>query len=102
MSQILQDNPERLAKVIDGVNEATRARRANEALYQLGLTYHEGLPIDQIGSILSENGFDTESLEGIYCGDSGRASDPVSAKRYLCLTWYRMPSRRFEIVAYVS
>ena len=82
--------------------EAKAAKNVNNRLHELGLTYHEGLPLDTIATLLSAHGFRGEAMDGIYTGTEGRMSDQVSAKRWIHMTWYKMPSGRFEIVAYVN
>lgn len=75
--------------------------RVNDKLYRLGITYHDGLPINLIDAILTENGFNALS-EGIYTGHDGKHSEPVGFNSYLHLSWHRMESGRYEIVAYVN
>ena len=80
---------------------AQRKRRVNSELYQVGLTYYDSLPMAPVDSILTSHGF--ASLEhGLYCGNEGRINEPVGDNTYLTMTWYRMSSGRFEIVAYVN
>jgi hypothetical protein len=80
--------------------------RANEALHTLGKTYHDGLPIPEISEILAKHGMSAEGLSGIYCGEQGSTNAQVGTinrrSLYLHLNWYKMPSGRFEIVAYIN
>lgn len=78
----------------------TRRRRVNEALYTLGLTYHVGLPVQQVDEILQQNGF--ELPEGIYCGRDGSVREGIGDQTYISFTWHTMPSGRYEVVAYVN
>jgi len=85
-------------------NETKKARkRVNAALALMGRIYHTGLPLDAICKLLTENGFNPSELDGIYCGHDGRiGSVSVSNYTYFAMTWHRMESGRFEVVAYVS
>jgi hypothetical protein len=38
----------------------------------------------------------------ILCGREGRIHEAVGHNRWLALTWYKMDSGRYEVVAYVS
>ena len=84
--------------------EKRKAQRVvNNALHALGTTYHDGLPIGQVVDTLHAAGFTaTENLEGIYCGREGRLAEHVGDNVYLSLSWYKMPSGRYEVTAYVS
>lgn len=76
--------------------------KANVALYELGLRYHEAIPSKEIDHILITNGFKTLEF-GIYCGRDGRIIEQVGDNVWLTLTWHKMEiSGRYEIVAYLS
>jgi len=81
-----------------------KARRlAGNAIGQLTHNrYFESLPISDVASILQSHGFDPAGLVGIYVGHEGRIHEQVGAKTFLSLSWYRMPSGRFEITAYLT
>lgn len=71
--------------------------------------YFDLIPLDEIFSIVeSFEGLQVvdeagEAWSGFLCGESGQAHFKITnAKFYLHLSWYRMPSGRYEIVAYVS
>lgn len=83
------------------INEAKARTKANEALHEVGLTYHPFIPNATIDNILVANGF-RPMEEGIYCGREGRCSEQVSDKTWITMTWYKMPSGNYEIVAYLS
>jgi hypothetical protein len=93
--------------------------RINKELYAIG-TYHPSIPLDSIFSILScyqivpisEDGFE---WSGILCGEDSHCyfdmawisvltqESLVKVKNsVLALSWYRMPSGRYEIVTYVT
>lgn len=79
----------------------TARRRVNNSLHDLGTRYHDGIPVHEIDAILVANNFD-ETEPAIYCGRVGRALIPVGQKAWLALSWYKMESGRYEIVAYIS
>jgi hypothetical protein len=79
----------------------TRKNRANAALHALGLTYHQSIPLVDIDNILAANGF-LETEEAIYCGRDGRSQQPVAETVWLILTWHKMDSGTYEILAYLS
>ena len=79
---------------------------ANDLLHKLTTNqYFNGIPINQMSEILRVLGFNTANLEGFYCGHEGRCNERMSfldKEAWFTFTWYRMPSGRLEIVAYVS
>lgn len=81
-----------------------KARRlAGSAIGQLiHNRYFESLPIGEVSSILQSHGFDPRGLVGIYAGHEGRIHEQVGLRTYLNFSWYRMPSGRFEITAYLT
>lgn len=65
--------------------------------------YFPEIPVKQIGIILASFGLDTDFLNGIYCGRQGETSEMIpNSKIFFRMTWYRMESGNYEIVAYVS
>jgi hypothetical protein len=83
--------------------EAKNRKSASQAIAQfLKAVYFESIPVTAIADILGSFGFNTEPLNGIYCGDTGRVSEQVGAKTWLTIAWYRMPSGRYEITGYLS
>jgi len=81
--------------------ERNARRRVNNALNTLGRLYHDGLPIDRVDDILTAHGFEP-TQPAIYCGRDGRVTERVGERSYLTLTWHKMPSGRYEVVAYVN
>ena len=81
--------------------ERIARRLVNDRLHSLGLVYHVSLPISDIDNILGTYGFD-ETEPAIYCGRDGRCSQQVGAYTWLHLSWHKMESGRYEVVAYVS
>lgn len=82
--------------------ERAARNRVNEALYQLGREYHNGLPIAEIDAILTANGLQATE-PAIYCGRDGRSNEKVGERTYLSLSWHKMEvTGRYEVVAYVN
>jgi hypothetical protein len=83
-------------------NQLKRDTRAvNDALYGMGRTYHDGVPLTTVSELLVHYGFD--ALEDmLLCGHVGSFNAEVGRNRFLTLSWYRMESGRYEVVAYVN
>lgn len=75
-------------------------KKINRQLDALCREYHVGIPCEKINSILGE--FQLKMEDGIYCGWDGEMSEHVGQNTYIRMTWHKMPSGKFEIVAYVS
>jgi hypothetical protein len=87
--------------------------KINRKLYDMTFnTYFDSIPLDTITAILAESTVDIvdeagNKWEGLLLG---RSSNTTFALRectkilrcVLWLSWYRMPSGRYEIVVYVS
>jgi hypothetical protein len=82
-------------------NEPRARKVANELLFELSKTYYPAIPNGDIDAVLRAVGF-RELEPGIYCGHEGRMSEQVGPKSWFTMTWYKMPSGSYEIVAYVS
>ena len=78
---------------------ATRLRRVNSKLYQLGLTYHQSVPFEQIHCALSNHGFGPLTDEA---GNATSLHANVGGKSWIHITWHRMSSGKYEVVAYVN
>lgn len=83
--------------------EERRARRkVNDRLYDIGRTYPSSLPIAEINEALAHHGFD-ELESAIYCGREGNCSpQQVGERTWLALSWHKMESGKYEVVAYVN
>ena len=70
--------------------------------------YFTEIPLDQIFDIVNQNGLTVvdeagDPWSGFLCGSAGEAHFKVAGARfYLHLSWYTMPSGRYEIVTYIS
>lgn len=82
--------------------QLTRDTKAvNDALYGMGRTYHDGVPLQAVSDLLVHYGFD--ALEDmILCGREGNIHENVGRNRWLSLSWHKMESGRYEVIAYVS
>ncbi len=92
----------RAANVSKLRDRARMKRHANSALYDLNHNrYHDSIPVYDVDVILAQYGYNT--LEpAIYCGREGQIHEQVDARTWLTMTWYKMESGRYEIVAYLS
>lgn len=86
--------------LMDAKTERKLRTRVNRQLQQLPI-YHDGLPLTEIDNILAANGASALE-EAIYCGREGKVHEQVQSNTWLTMTWYKMESGRYEIVAYVS
>jgi len=105
MNQDTFDGFEAEGRILDRARikryRAAMFRQVNNELYALGKTYHDGVPLARIDEILSRADFDPLP-QMILCGREGRIHESVGHNRWLAMTWYKMESGRYEIVAYVS
>jgi hypothetical protein len=85
-------------------------KKINSALHGMG-NYHDKIPLDKIFSACEAEGLvpvmeDGERWAGMLCGENSRAVIELArggkVKKYLSLSWYKMPSGRYEVVSYVS
>jgi hypothetical protein len=86
--------------------ESTRRQRCNAELSGLP-TYHDAAPWAEIDAILSRHDFNpvpeadaVPTFGAAGCGD--RMHVKVGDATWLLVTIYRMPSGKYEVVAYVS
>ena len=82
------------------MNETKARNIANRELARMP-NYHRFIPTEDIDSALRLAGL-RELEPAIYCGREGSCISQVGEKSYLNLTWYKMESGNYEIVAYVS
>jgi len=82
--------------------EKNKAKNAvNGDLFYLGKRYHNFIPNAEIDKILTLRGLNALE-EGIYCGREGHVHEHVGEGLWLSMTWYKMSTGRYEIVAYVN
>ena len=82
-------------------------RAATAALVQACKGYHAHLPLAAIFAATRRFAepvdVDGEPWAGFLCGHNGRATiDLAGTKQCLQVQWYRMPSGRFEVNAYIA
>jgi hypothetical protein len=84
-------------------SDASDRNKVNRALSDMTRNkFFPKLPLAEVDAVLKQHGFDEWDSEGIYTGEDGRLNDPVGRNTWLALTWHKMPSGNYEIVAYVS
>jgi hypothetical protein len=76
--------------------------KTNKELQALCKTHYKSLPITEVKNILKANGFDSTVMDGMYTGSQGKVHAQIGKNRWIVFTWYKMPSGKFEINAYVS
>jgi hypothetical protein len=87
---------------MDASTERKARVKANNAFYALGRTYHDGLALHEIDTILRGNGF-TGMEPAIYCGRDGQVQGRVGRRTWITLAWHKMEySGRYEIVVYLN
>jgi len=92
-------------------------KKMNARFYELGKKYHEAIPLHDISVTLQDHGLellddDYTPWSGLLCGSNSQCTFNVGQhtdngydavkNSVLCLSWYRMPSGRYEIVVYLS
>ncbi len=91
----------RLQKRQEAAQLKRDANHVNEYLHEMGRAYHVSVPLDRVDDVLVACGFD-ELEPMILCGREGNIHENIGRNRFLSLTWYKMESGRYEVVAYVS
>ena len=79
-----------------------RLNRVNGILADLGRRYHDYLPVFQIDTALIESGFEPLDATVSFLGCEGRTHEPVGEDKWISISWHRMDSGRWEVVAYVN
>ena len=86
----------------------------NKALYPLTTKYHDAIPLSEIFGILKDFGLiviqeDGTPWAGLLCGneecvnfDLKTTDDQYVENACLAMSWYRMPSGRYEVNCYVA
>ena len=94
------DTVSSVAPLVTAKMEVKMRDRVNAELSLLPI-YADGLQLEEIDTILQSNGFN--GLEAaIYCGADGASHEQVGPRTYFKMTWHKMESGRYELVAYVS
>ena len=101
--ETLQDTIDHAVRIESRKELVKAIRAANKQIAALIYNhYFERLPLAEFSEILRRAEIPFESLDGIYCGATGRATTRVADDHILVLSWYKMPSGRFEVTAYIS
>jgi hypothetical protein len=80
----------------------SKFNKVNTALTKLTRnTYFPHIPVNEINQILTSAGFN-QLEDGIYTGAEGSLVEKIGDKAHCMMTWYKMPSGRYEIVIYVN
>ena len=77
-------------------------KKVNVELEKINAERHTGMPMREIAIVLVNNGLDPEKIHENVHGDEGRLNVQVGPEIYFTMSWYRMESGRFEIVARAS
>ena len=90
-----------------GVKLAQRMRDVNHMLWECGKTYYESLgeAMYAVTASLSVNDFETQPFTDSCLLNQGKDKHqhaPVGERKYVSASYHRMPSGRWELVAYVS
>lgn len=80
---------------------AKERRSLNKDLQQFN-TYLDEIPAQGIAEVLEAHGFDGRVMDGIYTGEQGKMDEKIAKNSILWMTWYKMPSGRYEIVVAAS
>jgi hypothetical protein len=94
---------------MDTQTARTQKNSINKQLNALGKNYFPSIPLTLIFMIV-EMGFGSRIVDedgtrwnGLLLGDNSHTTFKIENRKYaLFLSWYKMPSGNYEIVAYVS
>jgi len=93
--------------------KASIRQKVNKALYPTTTVYHDAIPLDDIFACLKSEGLIVvdeagQPWEGMLLGSDSNATFDLQLdgeaidNAVLILSWYKMPSSRWEINCYVS
>lgn len=77
-------------------------KKVNEDLKPVNAHYHTGMPLRDITLVLTKHDLDPSQVQEHLHGDEGHLNVQVGPEIWLSLSWYRMESGRYEIVANAS
>lgn len=87
----------------DSKDETKAYHAAQKAIIKHGHNnYTESIPVQDHADILEQHGFSGSALDGIYTGREGHADQQVGPNTFHHMSWYKMPSGRYETTAYLS
>jgi len=83
-------------------------KSVNAALYEMSKVYHEAIPLSAMFELCEKVGLepvceDGTPWSGFLCGREGRAVFELKdCRKSLVVSWYKMPSGRYEVTPYVA
>jgi hypothetical protein len=77
-------------------------KKVNADLEPINAQKHTGMPLREITLVLTKHDLDPSKVQEHLHGDEGRLHVQVGPEMWLTMTWYRLGSGRYEIVAYAS
>ena len=77
-------------------------KKINTELHPINLHRHTGMPMKEITGVLVGHDLDPEKVREHVHGDEGRINVQVGFDIWFSLSWTRMESGNYEIVAYAS
>lgn len=88
---------------IDARERILDIKIVNDAFHKFGKSYHSiGEIYNFVTDTLIANGFLEPDLSGLKDAFGAIRCLPVGRDTFLCVTWYQMPSSKYEFVGYVS
>lgn len=84
---------------------ATRRELSKAVSEFVAPNYFKAIPIEDLAEIVDKHGFNGDAVRNEasnLSGNEGRIACMVSDNMALAMTYYKMPSGKWEIVAYVS
>ena len=87
--------------------ETKRRNQLNKYLHEICKKNHSTLsePLKHIDKAVQMTGFNSEELEGFYCGAKGQTKNQIGNRTWLVIQWYKLsdyPNERWEVNAYAS
>ena len=82
----------------------TRMQKLNNRLRYISMGYYDtlGAALSEVYDALQDAGLKQQEVLYGLPGNEGKIHAEVGEGKWLSATWYRMPSGRYEIVAYVN
>lgn len=121
LSGKILESIKRIESIQEGAMNRGERDRINRELYKIGQRYHRNVPLDVIFKILKDRGVvvlqeDLTEWSGMLSGRSGRETFEVADElivddggsyvpfnnTMLVLSWYRLESGKYEVLAHLS
>jgi len=91
-----------MTKTLTPAEAQALTKKLNAELAYVNSQKHTGMPMREISMVLTQNDLDPSKVHEHLHGDEGRLHVQVGPETFLTMTWYRMESGRYEVVAYAS